>query len=311
VIICKPLSDEYARGHVGRFKLLNHIPSLLETSSGIRREVATRGLRPENDSLAAKVACLVDMPLKEYLRCHTLMAIHSPTADFPLLNGKKFWSSNAVALLGMANLRSNAFFCKRCVQDDMASFGYCYWRRSHQIPGVHWCEKHANYSLTQVDAQLAFLKLPSFWIAHDSSLSASSNSSYLSSNGIRHLIALQGALANKGEVFDRALVKASLQYQANLIGIRTNQQGRFQLLSDLALEHLSVEFLADYFQEPYNHENKRQLCSKIDDVLKPSLQEMPSKATILAASLLYNSVGQAFDNWRFRSKGTPRTAHLQ
>lgn len=35
-------------------------------------------------------------------------------------------------------------FCKDCAHEDLSYWGYSYWRRSHQIPGVDWCPKHSR-----------------------------------------------------------------------------------------------------------------------------------------------------------------------
>jgi hypothetical protein len=32
--------------------------------------------------------------------------------------------------------------CKKCVEDDIETFGETYWHRSHQLPGVFYCYKH-------------------------------------------------------------------------------------------------------------------------------------------------------------------------
>ena len=273
----------------------------MQTSSRIHNEVAYRGLQPQNKSLAASVACLNNMPLTEYLRYHTLMAIHLPTRDSQMSNGNSSWSPRELKILGMANLRSDALFCEKCVRDDEEKFGYSYWRRSHQIPGVHWCGNHNNYPLTHVCAETAFLELPRSWISHEASSPGTAYFSGISSNGLKNLIALQEALVDTGEVFDSAIVNASLQYQASLNGIDTSRQGKSKLLSEVALENFSIEFLAEYFQVPYFFGINTHFSSKIDDIFRHSLQKPSSKSMILAASLLFTSVDQVFKSWRIHT----------
>jgi hypothetical protein len=33
-------------------------------------------------------------------------------------------------------------YCKVCAAEDNANLGYSYWRSSHQLPGVLWCQEH-------------------------------------------------------------------------------------------------------------------------------------------------------------------------
>jgi hypothetical protein len=70
----------------------------------------------------------------------------------------------------MANLQSNAQFCKECVRSDEEKIGYSYWRRSHQIPGIHRCANHDKHPLSQVGAKSAFLELPGSWIRNEIAL---------------------------------------------------------------------------------------------------------------------------------------------
>lgn len=36
----------------------------------------------------------------------------------------------------------SAYLCRRCAEEDLNFWGFSYWRRSHQTPGVAWCPKH-------------------------------------------------------------------------------------------------------------------------------------------------------------------------
>lgn len=37
-----------------------------------------------------------------------------------------------------------AIACVRCVEEDLAAYGYAWWRRSHQLRGVYWCHVHGE-----------------------------------------------------------------------------------------------------------------------------------------------------------------------
>lgn len=41
-------------------------------------------------------------------------------------------------------LGTGSVFCPNCIKEDQSFWGWCYWRRSHQIPGVTTCLKHGT-----------------------------------------------------------------------------------------------------------------------------------------------------------------------
>ena len=62
-------------------------------------------------------------------------------------------SSHGVAqTLGMAKTVNHAHparrSCHMCIQTDKAEFGFAYWRRDHQLPGVLVCQKHGTALLS-------------------------------------------------------------------------------------------------------------------------------------------------------------------
>ena len=162
--ICLPHDDEYARGHVGRFRLINRLTgTYLDTSKAIRETVISSGLKPNNKFLAANIACLMDMPFEDYLLRHTFMNIHPSIVRRGKVGD---WKHSVIKRISMANLRDYACFCEQCVQSDMEKLGYSYWRRSHQLPGVSKCTVHSESILTKVFAQTAFDMLPQYWMTH-------------------------------------------------------------------------------------------------------------------------------------------------
>lgn len=42
----------------------------------------------------------------------------------------------------MRHARSHAWLCTECVSEDLGFWRTSYWRRSHQLPGAFWCDKH-------------------------------------------------------------------------------------------------------------------------------------------------------------------------
>ncbi len=64
--------------------------------------------------------------------------------------------------LGMRIPKSGACVCSECIQEDLASSGFSWYRRAHQLFGVEWCYIH-DEPLHKVDAPNAFDHLPHHW----------------------------------------------------------------------------------------------------------------------------------------------------
>ncbi len=49
--------------------------------------------------------------------------------------------------------------CESCVEQDLREFGYSFWRRSHQLPGVYFCSDHGR-ALLCFEGREAFRSAP-------------------------------------------------------------------------------------------------------------------------------------------------------
>lgn len=101
--------------------------------------------------LIETLALLADMQIDQFVDRHTMVP----------LQGSHFWTrgqatSARSALQGaLRPFRSGAYFCPKCVNEDIKQRGFAHWRRSHQIPGLSWCIKHQE-ALWVVNVPRAF-----------------------------------------------------------------------------------------------------------------------------------------------------------
>lgn len=129
------LPGELASGYAGRFVTLNGFSSWIQACKQLFGHNATRywdDHSPEDAELLAKIAGLSHAELEAR---HTLKPLlrgfvkpsrkHLGTSQHPKYSRRKF-----------------SYFCEACVQEDVTFHGTSYWRREHQLVGMHWCLKH-------------------------------------------------------------------------------------------------------------------------------------------------------------------------
>ena len=138
MFIAKPMADEFCRGHVGRLRLLKQ---LKDYSTSKAHQIYRTNDADHPPSFIATTANLVKMQLIQFVSLHSLLPLsHVVTPEdcefLPLL------SPRILRKRGMMPLRKGGYYCDHCIAEDLNFWGFSYWRRSHQIPGLHWCEKH-------------------------------------------------------------------------------------------------------------------------------------------------------------------------
>jgi hypothetical protein len=112
---------------------------------------------------AATLALAAEIPLKEFVRKHSLLPFHRTVSlkDFDVEHG----DPSRLYLIEHFGTRvwrqSMALICPECVVSDMGSSRFAYWRRSHQLPGIPWCIKHGCQLANSSIGKKAFDDVPS------------------------------------------------------------------------------------------------------------------------------------------------------
>lgn len=63
----------------------------------------------------------------------------------------------------LLRLRQPAGLCPTCVEEDTATYGFSYWRRTHQIRGLHWCPLHEQ-PIRRVKKAMPYSACPGYWL---------------------------------------------------------------------------------------------------------------------------------------------------
>ena len=142
------LPDEWVAGYWGRVLLLNglgEMASVEAKSTFLQNFCAARGIVFEGvDRALAVASAAAQVPLVQVLTAHTLMPLDGAVSD--VVHGN--WLGNRYEatrrrLLTVRDDQRPGSLCPECAEEDLNFWGVSYWRRSHQIPGMVWCQKHA------------------------------------------------------------------------------------------------------------------------------------------------------------------------
>lgn len=154
MLVCPaPLPDELDRGYLGRVMRLNGVAlehrmhALLYRYFGLD-ETLPRYHRAPVEALSMMAA----MTTEQFIHHHSTMPLRRAVTEYhsDLAHGsterRTLLYNSAMRLIG-----DYAYFCPECATADIEFHGTAYWRRSLQVPGRLWCEKH----------QTALLRAPS------------------------------------------------------------------------------------------------------------------------------------------------------
>lgn len=141
------LSDEVIISVVGRF----HILSCNRTTTATFQELfncapfnLSAWIPPHLEMLAPRIGEDVEESTQEILRAHTLYPLFAIFNGLSFPAGSKRATSNKATNAPKRLSAEPTRLCLECLREDLATCGVRYIHRSHQIPGVEVCSKHAS-----------------------------------------------------------------------------------------------------------------------------------------------------------------------
>ena len=137
VVRCKPMLDEVVWSHTARFAWLNGAAVQSELSLA----TSVRALSPLREpSWLALMAEFAETSLPIYLARHSSAAL----LDLEVYEGGNLRSvgHSFATYEGLKPNHGVAMACPKCRDDDVASHGFSWFRRMHQLPGMLRCNQH-------------------------------------------------------------------------------------------------------------------------------------------------------------------------
>ena len=256
VVRCKPMLDEVVWSHAARFAWLNGATVEAELS----KATSVKALSPQRmQSWLALMAEFAEVPLPIYLARHSSAAL----LDLEVCEGEGA-RSDGYGFTFFEGLKPNhgmAMACYKCRDADVASHGFAWFRRMHQLPGMLCCHLHGSDLHEVLGTQ---------------------PTRYIHALNAGHLTVLHWALAWHQDEFVRAyqsqllglvglkrpVIWSDLQRQlSDVIGIEIHARGRppFGMLFQWLLSDAPAGWLTRYFCDD------RELPYRLNSVVRNRL----------------------------------------
>lgn len=291
-----PFPQEVDRGYLGRVMRLNGITSekdavtLMSIWAGVagksRREVSCL-------ELLSKVA---GMELPFFAKQHTTLSLRRAITSYhpELQHGSKEMPS-MLCTTGMRLSRDEAYFCPKCVQEDLDFHGQSFWRRRLHIPGLLWCQQHAVPLRYVVEGKSAFLSPPSSYIDQSISVDEVWVDEAIQNKHIRKYVEICSGLMDRDAPLEVIKVAAILKEKASRLGFQTcGGAVNRPLLSDAVVTAFGRRWLATVLAELADKETGA-LLSQMDGVLYLNTSASSVNAYVLACAILYESADAALN----------------
>ena len=301
MMIVKPLPDELANGHISRWTKVLGLSDENACVAVLRKQYANAGFGAITDPILAIAGKLCGLPVDGYVRWHSML----PLVWFAAHDGEPVadatWYVATSATKAFRTARPSAYFCAACALEDLAFWGYSYWRRAHQIPGAFWCEKHQHKRLHEVPVKGSFARMPHHWLGQPEIIRpAISRLVKDHPLVLRYMDVCRAMLASKRSL-PASFMRRLLRDQAMKNKVRSSETAYIEsarqeraYLSDIANERLPSSFMDRTFP---GFEDKVHGGSfhSIDGASCCVHGGLKADATALALCLLYPSVHEAFD----------------
>lgn len=157
------LKDEFVLGYEGRLTALVNRENRTELLKWLRLSLEERGIPHKGQAASKLLSFAAALQHEDLIQDHSLVPYLRAVSgteqeNWKLPHGSPLYRRTFFSITRLA--REGAWFCPVCADEDMASQGYSYWRRSHQLPGVDWCNKHRYTTLHQLSSATPFQHQP-------------------------------------------------------------------------------------------------------------------------------------------------------
>lgn len=293
MITAQPLSDEFMLGHLGRWRTVNHFRSVAQCLDELGRQYADQQWGPKNPLTPQIMARHSGLEVDDYIRLHTMLPFTAFSVyDKRIVN--EAWSMNVAKRHGAGTPREAAYCCPSCAKEDLDYWGYSYWRRSHQLPGVYWCQKHPSERLHAVDAPDAFGAQPHLWIGAAKTRIDDMPIALQEHAEVRRFGEFCQAMLDHGRPLTIKGVRRVLGARAIASDLRIHTtSGSGRRPSDLAGVVFPPAFLQAVFPT-FAKKRPGAYFRPIDGAVRTGNRASTATGTALVASMLFSSVASTF-----------------
>ncbi|HML80615.1 MAG TPA: TniQ family protein [Thiomonas arsenitoxydans] len=290
------LPDEFALGYHGRVMRLNGWLGPKEAARQLALWAGAVGSGKSNPAVVEFLAQVAGLAPTQFVRRHSLLGFKRAFAaekESPALAHGAPESRETLRMTGMQTARDGSFFCRQCVREDLDFHGFSYWRRTHQLPGVFWCDKH-GCALCYSDATDGLLRSPAEFNARCTAVDEAWVARLQGNPLIARFLAICTELADAPAPLDERDVSSLLRKRAANAGWHVGRgTARRPHLTALLRERFDASWLATVVPDIGASDRARPLSISVDRaLLGKRLRVSPAVyAAMLAA--LFGSADEA------------------
>ena len=284
--------EEHLEGYRGRLRFLNGLRDGKAVSIALDDEDAARtGRRSHRLGFVELVAARHEASTHDLLMRHSLWPF-SAAADRPIspaaVNAMAGTQAGRTSIMRWA--RPDAWMCHECVREDIGFWGYSYWRRQHQLPGVLWCDKHGS-ELAHVHLGAVVSGMPDHFMEVSKVANAELCERARKLGAITRYLEICQGILDSAVYIRRADCAERLAVEAISSGLCTSARGAGAAMFELARATLPSDWLEDVF--PKIDWQRRGKVTVMDAVFGHQHYAAPTAAIALAAALLFESSDDA------------------
>lgn len=288
--------DEFAIGYAGRFMKMNALSDEKIAFQMLREwggNPSASSREVPKIELLAKVA---ELETARFVRDHTAIALQCAFSATQLC--VPHGSCDRPGLLwsvALRSLRPGAYFCTKCVHEDIEFHGMSYWRREHQLPGLYWCQKH-DAPLAIVRMKHAFRLAPSAYLSSHEKLDAQwVDKLRQCPRVLNFLLVCDDLIARTLPLPERAVARV-VTLRARSLGLHTGRgEARQTLVSDFLSDRFDLAWLRSVIPS-FQRKIDDQHCSSIDRAVLGKKVGATSLVYAVIIAALFENVEDALNS---------------
>lgn len=289
-----PMPDEISGGHMGRLRWLNEWSDRLTATQALHRELLAGGIESEDSTALFLLAAASNMRAADYARLHSMLPALRVASDFGagIPHGSMQRTCSA-RTHGVWLPRGLPLVCIDCIREDMDHWGFSWYRRSHQLVGVDWCDKH-GCELARVKSRAPFWLTP-----HGQAMSGALSwvGAYRRTFGttstfVRRYAAIAFAMLVMAAPASAADINGRLAERADLLGINGRDSDSPRSLARSILDQAPEAWLSEHFPD-ITASGERSSIASVDKVLSRMNYAPEGPIYALAMAALYEDADLA------------------
>lgn len=287
-----PMPDELDRGYMGRLMSANGYQYEPALFSAIERHLGLDSKRRHELSKTERLAAVAGLSSEQFVMNHsTLPLLRSITWSVPEVAHGSTDNRQILYRRTMVATRPDAYFCTACAKADIDFHGLSYWRRSLQVPGMLWCEKH-DLPLRYVEYEKAMSQSPHELFEKGEAVDEEFAREAIENTYVRRFLSVASGLMDRPKPLRTDEIRFVLRDQAVAMGLQSGAGlVKGPLLSDFISKSFPKRWLQivfpDVAEKPHG-----QFMHRVDGIFTARCASSVWPY-ILATAVLFDSSDQA------------------